>query len=416
MTEIHFHLGARAGEGLPEVLARSTRLPAWAPFDPRAVAFVGRFSQRLLRSPRVRQFPEFAALAHWFRAAGLKDLARRYPGNTPEALVLGRGLAFHLAPANVDSVFMYSWLISLLAGNTNIVRVSQKLSLQLEFLIDVLHETLREDVGVEVAGRVVLLTYAHDEAVTRALSQACMLRVVWGGDATVATIRAIALRPTAAELCFPDRFSAAAIKADAVLSASEQVLHGLARGFYNDAFWFAQQACSSPRMLLWVGADEVAAAARLRFWSAVDEQVRSHQPENTEAMSMARLAASFEYAAAELAHPDDPAALSRFPQRLTLERGISTAVKDLHCGNGLFLEQTLGTLEALAAQLSDKEQTLAAFGFQRPELEALVAALPARAIDRIVPFGEALAFAPVWDGQDLFVSMTRRITIAGAAA
>lgn len=409
MSQVRFFLGGGPGETLADALARSGALPAWAPFDPRAVAFVGKFSQRLLTHPHIRAFPELAALGHWFRAARLRDLEPGY-GTPTDTAVRGRGLVFHLAPANVDSVAMYSWLIALLAGNVNWVRVSQKPSAQFELILDVLRRTLADEPsGQAVAGRVVLFTYPHDEAVTRTVSAAAMCRVVWGGDATVAAIRTIPLRPTANEVCFPDRFSAAALRADAILALDEAALRAQAAAFYNDAFWFSQQACSSPRLLAWIGGEADCARAQRQFWAAVQAEVARRQPENTPAMHMGRLGAAFSMAAAELAHPAPGQTAEAFPLRLEMEQPLRPAMKELHCGNGLFLERRLGRLRDLAAQMSDKEQTLSVFGFTREELLDFVDALPPRAIDRIVPLGEALSFAPVWDGIDLFSAFTRRI-------
>ena len=224
MSPIQFFLGAEPGADLQQTLAHSHAQSAWAPFDPRAVAFVAKFSQKLLTHPRIRAYPELAALAHWFRAARLRELAQACH-EPADAVLRGRGLVFHLAPANVDSVAMYSWLIALLAGNVNWVRVSQKPSAQFDFILSVLQHTLtQDDAGRAVAGRVLLFTYPHDDAITRAVSAAAQCRVVWGGDATVAAIRAIPLRPSATELCFPDRFSAAAIRASAVLSLDATAL------------------------------------------------------------------------------------------------------------------------------------------------------------------------------------------------
>lgn len=411
MHQVTFFLGTRLGSSLADALAHSSSLPTWEPFDPRAVSFVAKFSQKLLTHPRIRDFPELAALAHWFRATRLRDLeqSRLPPLN---AVVLGRGLTFHLAPANVDSVAMYSWLIALLAGNVNWVRVSQKPSAQFDFILTVLQQILTaEAVGQAVAGRVVLLTYPHDDDVTRAISAVAMCRVVWGGDATVAAIRAIPLRPSATELCFPDRFSAAAISASAVLALDDVVLRQQAAAFYNDTFWFDQQACSSPRLLAWVGHASDCAQAQQRFWAAVQTQVARIQPENTAAMHMARLGATFDMAAQALAHPASEQSLGAHPMRLTLEQPLQPVMKNLHCGNGLFLEQHLNHLHELAPQLSDKEQTLAVLGFDRTELMDFVKGLPPRSIDRIVPLGEALSFAPVWDGMDLFTAFSRHISL-----
>ena len=168
---IRYILGAPDGAPIAQVLSTLRSQSAWRPFDERAVAFVRRFSQKLLTSAGIRQHPELAALGHWFRGANLQTLAGKYQFETPEQLKLGRGMAFHLAPSNVDSVFMYSWLLSLLAGNVNLVRVSQKASAPLEFLVGALAQTLAEDVGIPVRDRIVLLTYPHDEQLTRLISE-----------------------------------------------------------------------------------------------------------------------------------------------------------------------------------------------------------------------------------------------------
>ena len=410
MNDMTCLLGAPTRTPIQALLTDLSTRPAWRSFDARAVAFVGRFSQKLLTAPGIRQHPELAALGHWFRGANLRELAKSHPSETPRTLTLGRGLAFHLAPSNVDSVFMYSWLLSLLAGNVNLVRVSQKPSPAVDFLLRVLRQTLDEDVGEGVRERIVLITYPHDEALTTLISQACLLRVVWGGDATVRAIRAIPLRPTATEICFPDRFSACAISAKAIHESDDGALSKLAAGFYNDAFWFAQQACSSPRLVAWVGSDDTIDAASQRFWRALEQEVLRRHPPDTEAMNMARVTAGFEFAAAAIAHPTTLADLTQGqPARLAMEAPLDERAKALHCGNGLFLETRLAQLRDLAPQLSDKEQTLAVHGFAREELVELATCLPPRAIDRFAPIGEALAFAPVWDGMDLLTAFSRQL-------
>ena len=43
-----------------------------------------------------------------------------------DALRFPRGLVFHVPPANVDTIFVYSWALSALAGNSNVVRISSR--------------------------------------------------------------------------------------------------------------------------------------------------------------------------------------------------------------------------------------------------------------------------------------------------
>lgn len=409
-SSIQALLGATSDEDLESIILRLSSLSAWRPFDERVVNFVGKLSQRILTSPSVRDFPELAALGHWFRKARLLDMARTYGTHVRGRVQIGRGLAFHLAPSNVDSVFMYSWLISLLAGNTNLVRISQKGSPQQAFLTDILQEVAQKTEHADVANRFVLLTYPHDDRITAQISEACMVRVIWGGDATVRTIRAIPLRPMATELCFADRFSAAALSAEAVIKANDAAFRELIQGFYNDTYWFAQQACSSPRMVAWVGTESDVEAAKSKFWPALTREVEARGAENAPAMVMARLGAAFEYAAYGLAGLSKEAHVVDFPAKLELATDSLEKVREIHCGNGLFVQMWVNSLSELGPRLTDKEQTLAVYGFEEKDYLALISTLQPRALDRMVPVGTALAFDPVWDGQELITSFTRLIT------
>lgn len=403
-------LGTAPDENLASILDRLSSLPAWRPFDERVVNFVGKLSQKILTAPSVRNFPELAALGHWFRKARLLDMARTYCRPVKGQVQVGRGLAFHLAPSNVDSVFMYSWLISLLAGNTNLVRVSQKGGAEQAFLVTILQELAQKSEHVDVADRFVLLTYPHNDRITEQISEACMVRVIWGGDATVRAIRAIPLRPMATELCFADRFSAAALSAESVRTADNPAFKELIQGFYNDTYWFAQQACSSPRMVAWVGSEADVEAAKKRFWPALTKEVEARGAENAPAMVMARLGAAFEYAAYGLAELSNESSIVDFPAKLELTTNSLNEIREIHCGNGLFVQMRIQTLAELGPKLTDKEQTLSVYGFDQQDYLDFIITLPARALDRIVPVGTALAFDPVWDGQELITSFTRLVT------
>ncbi|HSH89373.1 MAG TPA: acyl-CoA reductase, partial [Ramlibacter sp.] len=318
--------------------------------------------------------------------------------------------------ANVDAIFMSSWLLSALAGNTNVVRVSQQPSEQVDLLVGVLRATLAEDdAGAAMRGRILVLTYPHDEATTLALSQACMVRVVWGGDATVQAVRAIPLRPTATELAFPDRFSGAALHAAAVIEADVAAFSKLIQDFCNDLLWFGQQACSSPRVLTWIGEPDIVRTAQDRFWPALREAVARRAPDDSESAAMARVVASFEYAARGVVGTL-PAHAPGMPLRLSLVAPLTDELRQLHCGHGLLLERELADLPALALQMTDRDQTLAVFGFDPQVLRAFALALPPRAIDRIVPIGEALAFDTLWDGIDLIGAFTRAVRVRSATA
>ncbi len=404
MTTLLFSIHPQAN--LESELVRLSSLPRRVPFAAPLREFVAEFSKRIFALPQLREHPELATLGHWFRGTAVNQLSERVVGRASE-LSLARGLVFHLAPANVDVLFAYAWLMSVLCGNTNVARLSQKPSIQRDALVSILNDMRREDRHPDVLERTVLVTYPHDDAITSCISLKCHSRIIWGGDATVSKIRSLSIAPLAVELAFPDRFGVAVVRAEAMYAASEVELQELARRFCNDVLWFGQQACSSPRCLYWVGNSTQVLAAKSRFWPAV----RSHaaQIEDEPAALMARIADA--NLLATLGHSVRcPDSLSLYPLRLEADCADGS-IREVQSGFGLIVEVELGELLDIAGQLEDRDQTLVQFGFSFSELTELVTTIGNRAIDRVVPFGRALEFSPVWDGTDLLDVLTRKIIL-----
>lgn len=404
MTQLLFSTGSQLS-----LEAKLAGLAAMAPleaFSQPVREFVADFSKRLFALPTLRENPELATLAYWFRASAVEQLAQRMVGPASE-LCVARGLVFHLAPANVDVLFAYAWLLSVLAGNTNVARLSQKPSAQREALLSILQAMHRDGTHAQVLERVLLVTYPHDDAITAMISLRCQARIVWGGDATVAKIRSVPLAPLAQELVFPDRFGIAVVKASSMLLCDDDELRELAHRFNNDILWFGQQACSSPRTMFWVGDVSELAAARARFWPEVRRQSARFVDEP--AAMMARVTDAHLMAALEpgmtVSGP-----LEAFPLTLQAQHADGR-LRELHSGNGLVVEVMLGALAELAEQLDNRDQTLVQHGFDRQELVGFVRRLGSRAIDRVVPFGRALDFHPVWDGIDLMSVLSRKINL-----
>lgn len=388
-----------------EQLAAIISLPQRAPFDENAHAFVHDFVRTLRQHSGSRQFPELAALAYWFRPTAVKQLEKHSENSAVGSKRRPRGLIFHLAPSNVDVLFAYGWLLSVLAGNTNIARLSQRTTPQRAILLETINRLARDSRHEEMLRSTLLVTYPHDEQITGEISKACDARLIWGGDATVNTIRALPLKPTAVELAFPDRYSLAAFKASSLLTLDGAALAELAKRFCNDVLWFDQQACSSPRSLFWIGSEGEAAEAQNRFWPAMHAAASSFR--NEPHSLMARITDSFLLAATgNLDSVGQP--MSHFPLNAS-GRSLSVAERKLHSGNGLLVEHRLHTLEELGPTLTDQDQTLVVYGFSEREIDQLIPRIKGRALDRIVPPGEALNFDVIWDGIDLMSILTRQI-------
>lgn len=374
-----------------------------APFAAERMEFVAHLSRAL--SKRGRGLPETQALAFWMRKAELQRMARDVSDATPHGVILmPRGTVFHVPPANVDTLFVYSLVLSVLAGNRNVVRLSSRATDQSNLILDTINEVLLEH--PLVADGVVMLTYGHDQDITEAISAKCDTRVIWGGDATIETIRKAPLGAHATEVTFPDRFSMAAIATAAYAELDESGRDALAEKFFNDAYWFDQLGCSSARLLVWVG--EAPEALTADFHARVHAMTVRKGYEVDASAAIAKLSQ-----ATRAMIDDEVTTYVRYDNELTVvDVAAFPHARGEFCGAGLFYEMHVQALADLAPHITRTDQTLAVFGIPHDELRALVHTLAGRGIDRIVPFGQALAFDRIWDGYDIFGELVRRISVS----
>jgi hypothetical protein len=404
---IHFYIPAKPDAiNINELLHLAHDVSPIKPFDDELVDFVTDFSKSILLDRSSRAYPELIVLANFFRSSNIIKL-RREISNADNAYYLARGIIFHLAPSNVDSVFLYSSLLSFLCGNVNIVRVSTQAGPQISLVVSKLNELLMGSYA-HFSNRFFVLTYDHNDEITTLISEQCHARVIWGGDLTAKKIRSLPLRPTALEICFPDRFSAAVINSDVILKLNQKSLNDLSSKFFNDSIWFSQQACSSPRLVAWIGRKESSLVAGERFWEAFDLHLKNQVYENTPGMVMDRFVASCLISTHILYSCTSS---KSFPSRFTLKNDTLGSAKEFHSGNGIFYEQYFSSVSDFFKTLSDREQTLSVFGFESDEISSDLRDLPWRAVDRIVQIGSALDFSHIWDGYSLLQSFTRRVSL-----
>jgi hypothetical protein len=377
------------------------RAPCAEPFAPAVLGFFAELSRQLFASEAARAWPEIQALAFFLRRASLQRLEAEFRAKS--AARAPRGTVFHVPPGNVETLFCLGWALSALVGNRNLVRLSPRRSAVTDVLVQILNETLARD-GSGVAERTLMLEYGHEQEASQALSACCDVRVIWGGDETVRALRSLPLPPRAIELTFPDRLSYMALAAERVLALGDPELSALAEQLFNDAYWFDQSACSSPRALICCGPRSAAVAAAHRLLSALARVIEHRGRRAAPSTALAK-----RLYAEQLAIDASASGLQWFSGELVaLEVSNLDALRQRqHCGGGLFLLLPLSELGELSEQVTSRDQTLTYFGFESAELEALARRVQGRGLDRIVPVGKALELSHVWDGYDLLESFTR---------
>lgn len=381
-------------------------LPSLEPFGATVVNFIDAFSKSMLASPEARTYPELAALAFWLRRSSVKKL--KHHALDEARIRVPRGVAFHVAPTNVDTIFIYSWFLSLLCGNSNIVRISSKPSKQVDVIIEIIGKLFEQEDFAAVRDRSLIVQYGHDAKVTVLFSSNCDVRLVWGGDKTINEIREAPLPPTAVEMTFANKYSFAVIDAESILNADDAQLRSLVDAFYNDAYWFAQMACSSPRMIVWLSRNRHGVQqARDIFWLLLQQRIEA----GDSGLDMS------DYVNKRVAV--DSLALH---EQVQIEQSSNNDIsrvwlpkpeihEELQCGAGLFFESVIVELEELLPLLSRKIQTISYAGISRERWRNFLTKSNVPGIDRVVPIGKALDFDYIWDGFDMPEMLMREIKV-----
>lgn len=363
---------------------------------------------RHLRKGRLSEEPAVAALSYWIRPASIRQLAEKWreENRVLDLVRVPRGVVFHLPPTNVDTLFVYSWILSAAVGNANVIRISPRALEATRPLLAVVSQLLLEH--RQIGSTTAFVSYGHDARFTEELSSAD-IRVIWGGDESVRAIRTVPLPPNSSEVAFADRFSLAALDADAVERLGPPELLDLARKFFNDVFWFDQLGCASPRAIVWCGETPVIDRAADRFWNAVQEEVERRGTEIPASTAVAKLVYSAELSidgvASEVEWRDSRLTRARSAGGMDFQRESP--------GGGMFIEHRVPSLPAISPMLVRKDQTLTYFGI--PESDLLEVACSAAGIDRCVPVGTALEFGRFWDGLDLLATFSRIVDVRARA-
>lgn len=378
-------------------------------FEENRIHFLATLAEHL--RIRYADQPEVVALAFWLRPSHIREVEKRYE---ERALRRGQGLAFHLAPSNVPMMFVYSFALSFLAGNSNIVRLSARSS-EISFSVC---ETLQEIFSLpefqELGKENVFLTYERDDEITGKFLEEADLRILWGGDATVTRFQSWPGKPGASQICFPNRNSLALLSQRAVSEMDDEELCIFCRYFFNDTFIMDQNACSSPSGVVWFkdGGD---IAARERFWEGLAKIA------NEEYVPDAYRAAR-KYETAALVLMDEEAGQETVMRHygknalyvLAVPRPVQEsliACLDFHPAFGIFFEWEIESLNALASAVDHRTQTLTCLGPEPKEIANALIQSSCAGIDRIVPVGQALQMGFLWDGKDLLREMSGILTI-----
>lgn len=383
--------------GSREVLESIEHAPTLPLFSEEVLDFFDCLSKRLMHDTRAKEYPDVIAYAFWIRRASLEKVRQQY---ISEMQRLGRGVAFQIAPSNIPVQFAVSMTYALTAGNTSVIRVSQKDFDQVDVICDALRTVILDSHPV-MARYICVIRYEYDDSITQALSDICDIRMIWGGNQTISAIRKAYVPPRCIDLGFADRYSIAVIRSEDYLEGNIQ---HLANDFYNDTFLFDQNACSAPRLVIWTG--EKISEAKKVFWRALDEVVAGKyamDPIKSSEKLLRTAVCSAKYPGIREVKKDN------LIVRIELPELYDTIMEDK--GNcGYFFEYNAEGLVEIIPLLKKECQTITYIGEVEAELRKLIAEYGVKGVDRIVPVGRGAELSFVWDGLDLPNILSRQIS------
>lgn len=388
------------------------------PYSEVVCDFLDTYSKALRSDIEAKTYPDVMTFAFWARRGNVGKKKEEFFLSDIGKKRIGRGIVFHIAPSNVPVNCVYTYAFGLLAGNSNVVRIPTKHFPQIDCMLRVIEEVLKEEAFSVIREMTSFVQYDRKEIeYTEKLSSLCDVRVIWGGDDTINSIRQALLPPRSTEITFADRYSFGIVSVNAVLKMSDKQLNELAKKFYNDTYLIDQNACSTPHLICFqkdgLSAKDIE-NAKIRFWNSIYSVAEKYQLDEIKASD------KYSDLCDIVMSSDDDSLLNgnliknvKGFDNLLYVCELSMLPDDVvvKCRGryGMFFEYNFDKYEELSVLSDTKVQTCAICGLDNNALRDYIVKQGWYGIDRIVSFGSTLDIDLIWDGYDLIGSLSRVI-------
>jgi hypothetical protein len=380
------------------------------PFNDLTIQFLDAFSKSILTDKSINTFPEIVALGFWLRQTNIKKLVKENftTDSSIPYKISPLGKVLHVCPANVDTMFVYSMAVSLLVGNKNVLRISNRMQAEhVRKIFLILNDLILQNKFSLFSEYINIISYEHSDHISNFLSMSVNARVIWGGDQTINIFKKFKTLPRTKDLVFSDRVSMLCINAKSYLQLSKEDVQKFASLFFNDAYTFDQMGCSSLQTIYFIGDLRICKECLLKFQSDLIQFLPKNYHSDLNSLASLKLNRMVDDLINNIVSNQQG---NNYIKLLELNENINEAL--LHgCGGGYFYFRLLNSLDQIKSIQNVKVQTLAHWGFTHNELIQLQGQFNGEGLDRIVPMGEALNFHYIWDGYNLFDELSRKVYI-----
>jgi len=397
-----------------------------SPYGEEEVLALHELSRHMMKDPLLRKNPAWVVLANWLNKKNslrIKSKAKIVTALQP------LGLVFHVSPGNVETMGWYSAALGFLTGNTNVIRVSERvLTPEFKQALRILFE-LSQSIPI-LGQRLLFIQYAHDQVINEYLSKIARARMLWGGDATVDYFLSLPthqeesassdgdaeeLKNTCVDMCFRDRSSGAILSLAQLealqIRSDDEEQSAFFKKIAADVFPFGQRACSSPRKIVFLNEEKFPEdrVGQLLEWfhKHLSQQATNYTDVDEKSLDYSGVV-KFSQLCEDVLSIDEKLLSSDFyfDGHLSLVPWNAIGIKE-SCRMGyLYYSVHFELVEALKA-LGANIQTLVQFGFSADGIQQVLSKIVSHRIDRIVAPGTALDFSEIWDGYNIPAMLVR---------
>jgi len=369
-------------------------------FNELSIEFLNDVSREIFRDKNLAKYPDIISFAFWSRKKAIENEKKK--SNLQNSF--GRGLTFHITPSNVALNFLYSFSFSLLAGNSNIVRLPSKKFKEIDIIIKIFKK-LKNQKYKSIFESNIFVRYEPNDLINSYFSSICDTRVIWGGDNTIDKFKKYKTSPFCLDLMFPNRYSLSIINAQFLKKIDAIDYNNLIKNFFNDTYLYDQNACSSPHLIIWQNADELEIK---NFWLKIYEYIdKKYTLDYFMAVSKLTELQNEKIKNKEISK------IENFSNKLIVINLKSLKKDYIHKKGryGCFYQIKNLTLKSFFEKSNKKIQTITYFGLDKTKIKKLIQNYAPIGIDRVVPVGQSSNISFIWDGFNMIDSLSRKIEI-----
>lgn len=368
-----------------------------------------------LATPAFSDVEGIAFLVTWLKRKSLESVLETGLGQRAPALdgfvasgsrklrAAPRGVVAQWIAGNIPTLAIFSFVLSALVKNVNLVRVPRESLAVVRRMLDAFADTsIATSSGATLSGRDVLdgasFFYfpGEDRPLHAALSLRADARVIWGGPDTLATVLSLPRHEHCEDIVFGPKFSIALVDAGGRRRVTFGQDDGGAalRAIVRDVLLFDQAACSSPHILYVEGSLDDARAFGRAIAGELEKQTKRNPKRGiAEGTAAAILRLRTDYA---LSETRDVFASSTVDWTVLVDAD-GPVLSDGVQSRTVFI-RAVDDLRSVVSVVTPQVQTIGLLVDDPALAASLAESLALRGVSRLVRFGLMNVYDQPWDG------------------